>query len=160
ATTSAPPTPTNTPAPLPDYFIWTAHASNISGHITFIDNANTNGRPNAILFVTPRYNPNNKYDNHPIGVWYSAGKWSIFNQDAAPMPAGAAFNVKVYASASSGVFTWTAVPASISSHITYIDNPATNDNPSAILLVTPQYTSTAVYTRHPIGVWYNGGKWT
>jgi hypothetical protein len=47
------PTPTNTPAPLPDYFVWTAQASNISGHITFIDNADTNGRPDAILLVTP-----------------------------------------------------------------------------------------------------------
>jgi len=159
--TSTPPTPTDTPAPPSDSFVWTAQAGNISGHVTFIDSPNTNGHPDAILLVTPRYNPNSKYDNHPIGVWYASGKWSIFNQDGVVMPTGASFNVKVYPGASSGVFTWTAVPSSITSNWTTIDNPATNSNPSAVLLATPVYSSTAVYVNHPIGVWYRSivNKW-
>jgi hypothetical protein len=37
------------------------------------------------------------YNAHNIGVWYdsSLDQWSIFNQDGANMPDGAAFNVLV-----------------------------------------------------------------
>ena len=51
---------------------------------TMIDNALTNDNPNAIVVVTPNYNPGGvggTYDNHPIGVWYDGSKWAIFNQD-------------------------------------------------------------------------------
>jgi hypothetical protein len=41
------------------------------------------------------------------------------------------------------------------SYITVIDNPETNDNPNAILLVTNYWT--AVYNAHPIGVYYIAG---
>ena len=35
------------------------------------------------------------YHNHAIGVYYYGSRWAIFNQDMAPMPPGAAFNVWV-----------------------------------------------------------------
>ena len=39
-----------------------------------IDNALTNGHPNAIVFTTPNWNPGGvggTYNNHNIGVWYT-----------------------------------------------------------------------------------------
>jgi|SRR5579859_2995664 len=85
-------------------FVHTATALNINGDHTDIDNPLTNGDPNAIVFVTPNYNPGGVcpcvYDSHPIGVYYHAGQWAIFNQDVTAMPVNAAFNVAVYYKAS------------------------------------------------------------
>jgi hypothetical protein len=159
-TTSAQPTPTNTVPPAQDYFVWTAQAGNITNNWTSIDNPHTNGQPNAIVMVTPRYNPNNVYDNHPIGVWYHLGKWTIFHQDVVAMIPGASFNVKVYSGAGTGLFTWTATAGSITNNWTTINSTATNGNAGAVLLVTPIFGSTSVYDNHPIGVWYTGSNWT
>lgn len=79
-------------------FIHRASPSNIKDNWTVIDHPATNGAPNAILVVTPNFSPGGKggtYLNHPIGVWFADGRWAIFNQDRAPMPEGAAFNVLV-----------------------------------------------------------------
>ncbi len=79
-------------------FIHRAQAGNTSGHITIIDNPFSNGDPNAILIVTANWNPGGGggvYNNHAIGVYYSASRWSIFNQDLVAMPNNAAFNVLV-----------------------------------------------------------------
>jgi hypothetical protein len=87
---------TNTPV-----FIHKATAATIpvgSTQQTIIDNPLTNGAPNAILIVTPNYNPNstgNIINNHPIGVFYNGTKWGIFNEDLQPMPLNATFNVLV-----------------------------------------------------------------
>ena len=59
--------------PASDIFVHTATAGNIAGNYTKIDNALTNGNPNAIVFTTPNWNPGGvggTYDNHNIGVWY------------------------------------------------------------------------------------------
>ncbi len=55
-----------------------------------------NGNPAVRLLVTqlwdasaPVYNP------HPVGVYYEAGIWKVFNEDLANMPIGAKFNVAV-----------------------------------------------------------------
>ena len=65
-------------------FVHVATAANIDSNWTTIDHPLTNGNPNAIILVTPNWNPGGvggTYDNHPIGVFYTAGKWTIFNQD-------------------------------------------------------------------------------
>ncbi|MGB6151033.1 MAG: hypothetical protein WBG48_03495 [Pricia sp.] len=51
---------------------------NTRGHITTIDNLQTNNKSDAILIVTQNYGA---YNNNEIGVWYSGGKWKIFNQN-------------------------------------------------------------------------------
>ncbi|HMS55027.1 MAG TPA: hypothetical protein PKA27_06465 [Fimbriimonadaceae bacterium] len=91
-------------------FVFThrASASTIIGNFTIIDNPFTNGDPNAILIITPNWNPQNTggtYNNHATGVYYypPSQKWTIFNQDGISMPAGAAFNVLVIKSGSSGM---------------------------------------------------------
>jgi hypothetical protein len=81
-------------------FVHRATPENISSNSTYLDNPLTNGNPDAILYVTQSWNPGGgggTYNNHPIGVWYDAGRhrWAIFNQDRKAIPEGAAFNVAV-----------------------------------------------------------------
>jgi len=81
-------------------FIHTATAGNTGGHITYIDHPSTNGIAAATLLVTLNLTPAGAtgVDNpHVVGVYYDTyyQKWSIFNQDIAAMPVGAAFNVLV-----------------------------------------------------------------
>jgi hypothetical protein len=80
-------------APNKPVFIHVAAAANISGNYTSI----TYPTPSAsdIVMVTPNWTAGSVYNNHPIGVFFTAGKWAIFNQDLVAMPAGTAFNVMV-----------------------------------------------------------------
>jgi hypothetical protein len=71
---------------------------NITDNYTLVDHPLCNGDANAILMVTPNYNPGGAggtYNNHPIGVFYVTGKWAIFNQDLVAMADQSAFNVLV-----------------------------------------------------------------
>ncbi len=80
-------------------FVHVATAANITSNWTTIDHPLTNGKPNAIILVTPNWNPGGAggiYDKHPIGVWYVGSKWAIFNQDLVAIPVFAAFNVYVF----------------------------------------------------------------
>lgn len=140
-----------------------------SGHEAVIDNAAINGNPRAILIVTPHWNPGGTqagvYNNHNIGVYYIAGsgRWSIFNQDFAAMPAKSSFNVMVRP-ASQTAFFHRAAGANISGNYTLIDSPATNGNPGALLFITPNWNAggaNGVYNDHPTGVFYlaSAGKW-
>jgi hypothetical protein len=75
-----------------------AVAKQVQGNFTLIDNALTNGNPNAVVFVTQNLSPSGIASPavpSPIGVWYDAAaqKWSVFTEDLKAMPAGAAFNV-------------------------------------------------------------------
>ncbi len=49
----------------------------------------------------------------------------------------------------------------ISGNSTYLDHPSANDNPAAILHVTPNWNpggEAGVYNNHPIGVWYDPNR--
>jgi len=156
------------PHPDASVFVHKATTGNTSGHITTIDYPLTNNKPNAILLVTPNWNPGGvggTYNNHPIGVYYTGGKWTIFNQDFAAMPPNAAFNVIVpRPGPGEAVFVHQASAANTSSHVTFIDHPLTNGNPTALVLVTPNWNpggGGGTYNNHPIGVYYDvfSGKW-
>lgn len=54
-------------------------------------------------------------------------------------------------------FVHTATAGNTSNHVTIIDNPATNDNPNAIVIVTKHWQG--VYDPYDVGVFYAGGKW-
>ena len=131
-----------------------------------IDHPATNGFPNARLFTVSNFGPNDEpvppVNAEPLGVWYSAGTWRIFNQDAAPMPAGARFNVFV-PSAGTGVFVHTATAGSITSpHVTLINDPSLNGNPDKIVLVTPNWNpggAPGIYNDHTISVGYLSSTW-
>ena len=52
------------------------------------------GDPGAKILVTQRWQEGaGVYNPHPIGVYYAAGTWKVFNEDLAVMPAGVHFNV-------------------------------------------------------------------
>jgi serine/threonine protein kinase len=146
-------------------FLQHATPDTIRGNYTIIDNPLTNGNPNAILMVAQNWNPgggNGTYNNHRVGVWYDGARWAIFNQDLAPMTSQASFNVLV-PSQSSSVFVQVATPQNCGNNYTTIDNPLTNGNPNAIVMVTQSWNpggGNGMYNNHPVGVWYTpSGKW-
>jgi hypothetical protein len=157
-------TPTNTPftapPPSPTYFVWTASPGNSQSDFTIIENPNTDNNPSAVLIVTPRWPPNNVYDDHAIGVWYYSGHWTIFHQDGTAIPSGASYNVNVYSLGSGSVFQWTASASTITGNYTRLTGVIIPDGSSARLLVTPVYTSSDIYDNNPIGTWWNGSVWT
>jgi hypothetical protein len=138
-----------------------------AGTSTNINNALTDGHPNAIILVTPNYNPGGACPcvsaNFRIGVEYSGIKWAIFTQDNSLMPLNAAFNVFILP-ATAGVFVHTATVVNTANvYSAYIDNALINGNPNAIIFVTQNWNPNGVVSGtnddHPIGVFYNGSKW-
>jgi hypothetical protein len=149
----------------------TATSSNSKGNWTDIDSPVANNNPAAFVNVTLNWNPGGAggvSDPHPLGVWYdtAAKKWAIFNEGSMdPIPAGAAFNVFLNTPGVSGVFLHTSTAANTSLDHTTIDNPATNNNPKAVVLVTPNFNPQGQggsYEPYPVGVSYNHitNKWT
>ena len=132
---------------------------NTTNNYTYIDHARTNGQPSKILFVTHDYGSRGPYVTSPLGVWYSSGKWTIFQQNRKPLPANAKFNILVQTTADRGVFIHRASHNNTGGHITTIDHPDTNGKPNAKIIVTQHYGSSRTYNNHPIGVYYSGGKW-
>lgn len=147
-------------------FCQIASSANTSAHITYIDSATTNGHPELKLFVTPVYNPNNIYNNHAIGVWYSTSRrqWAIFNQDRAAMPVGAAFNVFVLQAG--GIAYQTPTDNVATSIFTHIANAANSSfdytlfnargvpKATSSVFVTAYYNPYGVYSNHELGVWW------
>ena len=133
---------------------------------TILDHPFINSDPTAVVIVTPNWNPGavgGAYHDKAIGVSYATGKWGIFNEDGSTMSTGRAFNVLI-PKPGSNVFVHTATTSNIVLHRTIIDNPATNGNPNARLLVTQRYQNASgscpcAYNNNPIGVFYNGSKW-
>ncbi len=85
-------------------FVHRATPENTSANSTYLDDPLADGNPSAVLHVTQNWNPGDGdgvYNDHPVGVWYDTAreKWAVFNQDRAPIPDGAAFNVIVSGSA-------------------------------------------------------------
>tara|TARA_R110002050_G_scaffold204522_4_gene340255 strand:- start:189486 stop:191657 length:2172 start_codon:yes stop_codon:yes gene_type:complete len=130
-----------------------ATPKNTSGHITTIDNVNTNGKSNAILIVTQNFGV---YNNNEIGVWYSAGKWKIFNQNKKSIPNNAKFNVLVMPNTNANAFVHNTNSSNSNAHITTLDSPLINGKPNALVFATQNFGK---YNISNVGVWYNGGKW-
>lgn len=74
-----------------DVFQHKVTSTNKRSHVTYIDHPSTNEKPNKVLFATQRYM--NTYNSEVTGLWYSAGKWSIFNENRKPIPDNLNFNV-------------------------------------------------------------------
>ena len=65
--------------------------STSGGHITALNNARTDNSPSAFVFTTQLWE--RVYNAHNNGVWYSADKWKIYNEDIAALPSSSKFNV-------------------------------------------------------------------
>ncbi len=132
--------------------------ANCTDNWTAIDNAATNNNPSALLFIKQ----NNYLYNHPTtaGVWYnsSINQWVIFDEDATtPLYQYSDYLVFV-TPPSSNAFTHTTTITNTTTNITSIDNPATNNNPNATLIVTQVYNG--VYNDAPVGVTYYAPYWS
>jgi hypothetical protein len=144
-------------------FVHAVTAANGGGAAPYtkIDNALTNGHPNALAFFTPNLTASTLLVNHNLSAYYTAGQWAIMDQDAANLPVNALINVLV-PSPDASVFVHTASAANIVSDSTIIDYPLTDGNPNAILLVTSNFNPGGVggaYDDEPLGVKYDGAHW-
>lgn len=143
-------------------FTHVATATNSDLQVTYIDHPLLNGNPDAIVLATQNWNPGGAgeiYNDHHVGVWYSTSqqKWSIFNQDLADMPEGAAFNIYT-PPIGANAFTHIATLDNIDSQTTYIDHPETNGDPYGITLFTPNWNPRdldGTYNDHATGIWYS-----
>ena len=143
-------------------FVHRAAAGNIINNWTLIDHPQCNGKKDALLLITANWNPGGKggtYNNHALGVWYTEGRWSIFNQDRMPLPIGAAFNVLI----AEQTFCHRVTTGNLLGlNATWLDHPAATGNPGAIVLVTANWNPGGLggmYHNHPLGVYYYGNRW-
>lgn len=154
--------------PSPSAFVHRATPSNISGNYTTIDNDMANHNANAILLVTPNWNPgveSGVYNDHPVGVFYipSQGKWAIFNEDREAMPGNAAFNVVVLsahvaADYGESVFIHNATAINIINNYSTIDHPGSNHKGNALVFITHNWGTNGIYDSHPTGIFYSGDQ--
>jgi len=81
----------------PTAFRMSTTTANVFSNWATIDSPYTNWNRNARVLVTHNwgYPCGCRYNDHPLGVWYTGSKWAVFNQDGAPMPVGTFFNVMV-----------------------------------------------------------------
>jgi hypothetical protein len=151
-----------------------ATAANIDAahsNVTYLNDPILNGTfgGDYVLWVTSNWNPRGYnaggYNNHPIGVWYNTSlhRWAIVNQDGAAIPVGAAFNV-MFAYGNPNAFCHPTQAGSVSGNYSVITASQLNNNPGAILILTPMaYGGTAPGTlhNHNVGVAYDApsGRW-
>jgi hypothetical protein len=143
-------------------FVHRAAPSNIVNNWSVIDHPCCNGRSDAVLLITANWNPGGvggTYNNHALGVWYTNGRWAVFNQDRAPMPVTAAWNVLC----PEGGFVHRVTPQNLcGGNGTWIEHPAARGNPDAVILVTPNWNpggQGGLYHGSALGVYYCGDRW-
>jgi hypothetical protein len=142
-------------------FVHRATDKNSRGDYTVISNPNIDGQPNTIVLVSlaPTQSDSGAAAyHHNIGVWYAAraGRWAIFNQDLAPVPAGTTFEVEV--PPASTKFVHEADLLNTAGNYTYLDDRLTNGKPDAALSVTQNWNpggGRGVYNDHPVGIAYD-----
>ena len=142
------------------------NASNTQDHLTTLDHPQLNGNPNALVFIMPNYNTNGAESTgadyqQNAGVFYSGGRWIIFNQNTkAAMPPNLTFNVLVAPPGNTNYFTTTCTAeskAGLAPNGMVIDHPATNNKNNALLLITQNWNG--VYNDNSPIVSYANGKW-
>lgn len=135
-------------------FLHSTESGNITANYTTIDNPLLNNKPDARILVQQRYI--SSYNNKNVGVWYKASenKWTIFNEDVSSMQTGKHFNVWLVDSSKSFIHTVDSTSISLQDNYSVLDNPLTNGNPDANILITPLLATGNGYFNHVIGVWY------
>lgn len=84
-------------------FVFKADASNIqpgiNDHVAVIDHPLLNNNPNALVYAMHNWNPagisSAVIDNHPLGVLYTGGRWTVYHTDFEAIPVNAAYNIFV-----------------------------------------------------------------
>ena len=67
--------------------------TNKKGHITYMNNSMTNGKEKSLVFATFNARTSIKNFNNPIGVWYNANKWTVYNENRSQLKGNEAYNV-------------------------------------------------------------------
>ncbi len=132
-------------APSNTAFRHTAAASNTSGHVTTLDHPLLNNSPDAKMMVTKVMPGGNSLtaNSSPVGVYYSGGRWRIFNQIISkPIGPGTEFNVIIDKS----IFETTAPALSKTSGFSITPSPSSK----ARVFVTQYWKG--VYNPSEIGV--------
>ncbi|MCA8953849.1 MAG: hypothetical protein KDE27_30330 [Planctomycetes bacterium] len=147
--------------PVSDTFWHTAFSGNTTANWTVLDEPTINGRPDAV-FLAQQHDDGNWASD--CGVWYndSIARWTIFRENTSAMPSGSKFMVLLPNSGATQ-FQWNSTPTNTYGHIVTIDHPGLNGRPDLHLQVTKLYRSgsgLAGYHTAPIGVWYDGQRWT
>jgi pimeloyl-ACP methyl ester carboxylesterase len=110
-------------------FTLTTTPANITSSRASIDMPGLTGNPWAIIVATPlgdagTFNPN------PLGVWYYANKWNIYNTNHAVMPPGLKYKIEFVLKPDQSHFVHVMTTQNIGSEGSYIDHPALNNNPN------------------------------
>jgi hypothetical protein len=137
-----------------------AGASNTFANISRI--GTLMGMPGANPQLTQNWNPvgsGGVYNNQPVGIYYNDGRWIVFNENFAPMPMSAGFNVFVPGTQSSGHLS---APANTFDGASLINRDDLNGRPDAFLLATHDWSghgSPGQYMTTRWGIAYLGGWW-
>ena len=128
---------------------------------TYLDYPNLNFFSGAKLFFTQNRTPNNVYNDRVTGAAYdnAQNKWVIQNSleiEFDPVPNLAAYNVLI-PTFDQDSFIHTAGFANTELNITQIDHPRLNENPEALVFITPRwpFSNSPTGNWHPTGVFYN-----
>jgi hypothetical protein len=154
------------PKPTKDAFVHTSTTASDAGATTYISSPATNHKPGVLLQVTQNWDPPGvpfDTNDHPVGVYFrrGKGKWGIFEENGADMPAGPSFNVLVGTSgtgARSGLLK--ATSSNTAFDYAQFSNPHTNNKHLAEVFATPVYNPggkhlNGLYLDSAIGVWYD-----
>lgn len=139
-----------------------------NSHMTSINNSFTNNDPNLRLLITQNWGSLGPYNNHAVGVWYSANKWIIYNEDGKAMPKNAKFNVLAIKGNAGSNVIGNALKSSISvfkssgtntqAHISTLNTGFYSDK-EALLFTTHDYRTSGPYHKSPTGIWFSGNSW-
>jgi hypothetical protein len=141
-----------------------AGSRNIVTTSPYIDDSLSNDNPDAILLVERKSQSSAVVDAPPLGVWYDAnrGNWAVFHQDLSPINRGEPFNINIVYEP--GPFVFVHYNNNTVGDETYINHPSTNENPDAVLKVTPNYNpggGDGILNNHPLRTHYDSEseKW-
>jgi hypothetical protein len=140
-----------------------ATPANTVANFTDIDDSALNNNPYAVVIVNHSAGlPDDPlgFHNHVVGVSYNNAtrKWSIFNEDYAPMPVGTSFNYI----AGVGAFVHRATPDNTGGVQTYFDHVRTTGRPGALILATHNRSLGGVIgpqNDSPLNMRYVGTRW-
>ncbi len=147
------------------HIVHIADAGSVSGSFSTIDHAELNGDPDKIIIVTPGWDSNHVYNDHPVGLYYDSGaaRWSLFNQDGAAMPVGKSFNILAL-DPGPNAFRLTATVDNVYEYFGALRHRLLDHNPCAAPQVSRFAPTLADINPHPFALSYSqeplNGTWS
>lgn len=144
-------------------YIHLNQASNCYDDYTILDGSIVGTNSADHLIFTHNWGPDISHEEYMLpshGLWYDGSEWSIFNETGASIDTNLAFNV--LNPQTNGIsFTHTVTVANSSWNVSYIDNAALNNTPSAVFFISKTWENGVYDTAH-VGIWYDAteGKWS